>query len=203
MFPLKFKNVPPVKKVQSQNTDDLFKHDILSSLHALKLSLSQMKSSRESTDLLDAMVNEVISLEESVQSQFYVEKKFTPLQLALYIKRFFINAYPENRWKQLFEFKFHFLNSSEIKVVNLKQVLRNLAHNLRENQNTHILIEFSCRKHFKLKISSMYSDENCSTASGLGLQSIHQNLSDIGGRFELSKKMNKLVQELIFPIFVD
>ena len=203
MFPLKFKNVRPVKKVQCKNTDDLFKHDILSSLHVLKLSLSQIKSSRESTDLLDAMVDEVLSLEESVQNQFYVEKIFTPIELASYIKRFFINAYPENRWKQLFEFRFHCLNSSEIKVVNLKQVLRNLALNLRENQNTDILIEFSCKKHFKLKISSIYSEDHCSTASGFGLQSIHQNMSDIGGHFELSNKKNKLVQELIFPIFGD
>ena len=73
MFPLKFKNVPPEKKVQCQNKDDFFKHDILSSLHALKLSLSQIKSSGESTDLLDAMVSEVLSLEESVQNQFFVD----------------------------------------------------------------------------------------------------------------------------------
>ena len=103
-------------------------------------------------------------------------------------------------------FFFHFnveeIADKKVCVFNLKQILRNLCANFRENGNQKIVVEFRCDHSFHLRIISyakLLQKTDTSLEEGKGLRSIRQLLRKSNGFFYFDALEDCVVQELVLP----
>ena len=181
---------------------ELFKHDMLTSLHAIRLGVSQLKGDRNNSELILAIEDELRSLMCVTEENFLDKKSYLAKDLVAYIKKFFLFAYPESQWRDCFEFHIQPLGHKEISVCNLKQILRNLCANFRENGNQKIVIEFSCDDSFHLRIisySSSREENDRVCGEGTGIRSIRKMLRHSNGFFYFDILEDCVVQELVLP----
>ena len=84
---------------------DFFKHDLLTSLHSIRLGMSQVKNKEHNSELISAMEDELNFLMSVTEKNFLNKKIYSAQELANDIKKFFLFAYPEDQWRSFFEFK--------------------------------------------------------------------------------------------------
>tara|TARA_B100000925_G_scaffold291706_1_gene280889 strand:- start:4197 stop:4847 length:651 start_codon:yes stop_codon:yes gene_type:complete len=185
---------------------ELYKHDMLTSLHAIRLGIAHLKGNGNNLDLISAIEDELSSLMRVTEENFVDKKMYFAEDLANCIKKFFLFAYPEIQWQRRLKFKVDELGHRKICVYNLKQILRNLCANFRENGNQKIAVELRCDHSFHLRIIS-YSEFpkkiDGNPVEGKGLRSIRQMLKKSNGFFYFDILEDCVVQELIFPTLKD
>ena len=185
---------------------ELFKHDLLTSLHAIRLGVSQVKSGKYNKELITAMEDELAHLMSVTEGNFFDDKVFLAKDLVASIKKFFLFSYPEDKWRGAFDFFVEEIAEKKVRVCNLKQIFRNLCANLRENGNQAIRVEFKCGCSFHVRILShrgTLSEADHFNGEGKGIRSIRKLLKHSNGVFYFDILDDCVVQEIVLPIFQD
>lgn len=183
---------------------ELFKHDLLTSLHAIRLGVSQVKSGEYNKELITTIEDELTHLMNVTEGNFLDDKVYLAKDLVASIKKFFLFSYPEDKWRGAFDFFVEDIAEKKVRVCNLKQIFRNLCANLRENGNQEIRVEFKCDSSFHVRILSRretLSETDHFNGEGKGIKSIRTLLKHSNGIFYFDILDDCVVQEIILPIF--
>ena len=189
------------KKVSEKELD---RHDMLNSIHSLKLGLSQLEKLEKKESLVSLLLEEVDSLESIILKKEQKALPYRPSDFFNFIERYVKNAYPGNEWQDKFNFLFPNEDDDRfyLSVIGLKVILRNILLNIRESGAHTVIVSGTLdQKWLTILIKSRSIPKIVTNATdGLGNESCKFIMKKNNGRVVFLSGRENFVIKLSFPL---